>query len=368
MTSTLVARKTSLYSIHRSLKARMTEFGGWEMPVEYSGIVQEHLAVRQAAGLFDISHMGEILVEGPESLQLVQKVTCNDASRLNEGQAQYSALLYPEGTFVDDILVHRLGPQRFLLCVNAANTEKDFQWICKQNDIGATLRDVSHEYAQLAVQGPQALAIVQQLTSVPLARLRYYWFAHGPVAGVDSIIARTGYTGEDGFELYFAPEYAERLWESLTRTGQPLGLLPAGLGARNTLRLEAKMALYGHEISESTTPWEADLAWIVKMDKGDFVGRAALTQQQSEGPKRKLVGFEMTGKGIARDGYPVVAEGKQVGQVTSGSPAPFLKKNIGLAYVPAGLAQVNQPLEIQVRANLVSAKVVPTPFYRRTRT
>ena len=343
----------------------MAEFGGWEMPIEYSGIIQEHLAVRTAAGLFDISHMGEIRVEGPESLALVQKVTCNDASKLRDGQIQYTALLYPEGTFVDDILVHRMSEQAFFLCVNASNTDKDYAWICEQNSFNSTVTNVTEQYSQLALQGPKAADIAQKCVDIDLSSIRYYWFRKGRCDGVECIISRTGYTGEDGFEFYFPPDFSEQIWHKLLGVGAPEGLIAVGLGARNTLRLEAKMALYGHEISDQITPWEADLAWIVKMGKGDFIGRNRLLEQEQRGITRKLVGFEMEGKGIGRDGYQVVLGGEVVGFVTSGGPAPYLKKNLGLAYAPVAHAQIGTPIGIQVRSQLVEARIVETPFYKR---
>ena len=291
--ATTSLRKTPLYPLHKKLGAKMAEFGGWEMPIEYAGIVQEHLAVRTAAGLFDISHMGEILVEGAESLDFVQAVTCNDAARLKDGQIQYSALLYPEGTFVDDILVHRFAQGRYFLCVNASNVEKDFDWICSHNRFQANVTNASDRYTQLALQGPNSVRVLQPVVDTDLSQVRYYWFQHGRIQDIECLITRTGYTGEDGFELYFSPDHAERVWNLLLEAGLPHGLAPAGLGARNTLRLEAKMALYGHEISDQITPWEADLAWAVKLSKGDFVGKESLLRQQISGPQRKLVGFEI---------------------------------------------------------------------------
>src|SRR5437870_2686923 len=290
MNSISPLKKTKLNQVHKQLGAKMAEFGGWEMPIEYSGIIREHLAVRNSAGLFDISHMGEIIIRGPESLALVQEVTCNDVARLKDGQVQYSALLFPNGTFVDDILVHRLASDYYFICVNAANTDRDFKWICEQNHYDAEVEDVSDQYTQLAIQGPHACKILQKLASVDLAPIKYYWFQEGKVDGVGSIISRTGYTGEDGFEIYFPPEFSEQIWTHLLECGTPEDLLPAGLGARNTLRLEAAMALYGHEISEKITPWEANLAWIVKMEKGGFIGKAALLQLQQRGIDKKLVG------------------------------------------------------------------------------
>ncbi len=365
MTSIPVLQKTSLNSVHRSLGAKMAEFGGWDMPIEYSGIIQEHLAVRNEAGLFDISHMGEILVEGPQSMSLVQTVTSNDVSRLQDGQVQYTALLYPEGTFVDDVLVHRMSEQSYFICINASNANKDYEWIRGHNSFSATVSDVSQQYSQLAIQGPKAARILQRCVDIDLTPIRYYWFRRGKCLDIECLIARTGYTGEDGFELYFSPEFSEKIWQDLLRTGAAEGLIPAGLGARNTLRLEAKMALYGHEISDRVTPWEADLAWIVKMGKGNFIGRDSLLEQQQNGISKKLVGFEMVGRGIGRGGYPVIIGGRAVGAVTSGGPAPYLKKNLGLAYVPTQHADVGTPLGIQVRNQVVPARIVETPFYKR---
>ena len=345
----------------------MGAFGGWEMPIEYSGIVREHLTVRNRAGLFDVSHMGEIEIDGSGSLALVQQVTCNDAGRLQPGQIQYSALLTEQGTFVDDILVHRLEESRFLLCVNAGNTGRDYHHICRQNRFGARVTDVSHQYVQLAIQGPESEPVLQPLVDLDLTEIGYYRFRRGHIQNVPGLIARTGYTGEDGFEIYFPPTAAEAVWEALSRSGQSRELLPAGLGARNTLRLEAKMALYGHEIDEDTTPWEAGLGWMVRMDKPEFTGKTALAAQLETGVQKKLVGFEMQGPGIGRDGYDVLRNGRKIGWVTSGSPAPFLRKNIGLAYVNEGEAYLGNRLDIQVRKRLVPAEVVKTPFYRRRR-
>ena len=345
----------------------MGPFGGWEMPIEYSGIVREHLAVRNRVGLFDVSHMGEIEIDGPGSLALVRQVACNDAGRLQPGQIQYSALLTEQGTFVDDILVHRLEEDRFLLCVNAGNTRRDYHHICRQNRFGARVADVSDQYVQLAVQGPEAEPVLQPLVDLDLAEIGYYRFRPGHIQGVSGLIARTGYTGEDGFEIYFPPTAAEAVWQALSQSGQSREMLPAGLGARNTLRLEARMALYGHEIDEDTTPWEAGLGWMVCMDRPDFTGRAALAARLEMGVEKKLVGFEMRGPGIGRDGYDVLRSGQKIGWVTSGSPAPFLKKNIGLAYVNEGEAFPGNRLDIQVRKRQVPAEVVKTPFYRRRR-
>ncbi|MFQ3640565.1 MAG: glycine cleavage system aminomethyltransferase GcvT [Chloracidobacterium sp.] len=357
-------RQSPLDALHRSLGAKMVPFAGWVMPVEYGGLVGEHLAVRMAVGLFDVSHMGEILVQGRDALRFIQHTTCNDAARLVDGQAQYSGLLTEQGTFVDDILVHRFAEDTYFLCVNAANTTKDADWLTRQaTGFDVNVRDVSAEYAQLAVQGPRAVALVQSLTVEDITSLGYYRFRRDVVvAGVPTLVARTGYTGEDGFELYCAPGDAARLWTALTEAGNPT---PCGLGARNTLRLEAKMALYGHDIDDTTTPLEADLGWMCKLSKGDFLGRGALQQQKESGLTRKLVGFEVEDRVPVRDGYPLVADGQELGRVTSGSPSPFLKKNIGLAYLPIDKTAVGTQVFAVVRGREVPCRIVPTPFYAR---
>jgi aminomethyltransferase len=359
-------RKTALNSTHRRQGARMVNFGGWDMPLEYSGILAEHLAVRTKAGLFDVSHMGEIEIRGPQALDLVQSVTCNNAAKLVVGQAQYSGLMTPTGTFVDDLLVHKMDTH-YLLCVNAGNQDRDYEHILAYNRAGAEVENAGARYTQLAIQGPLARSILQRLTPVPLDPIRYYHFTFGPIHGVDCLIARTGYTGSDGFEIYFAPEHSEKLWNDLLEAGAVDGLVPCGLGARNTLRLEAGMCLYGHEIDETTTPWEAGLAWICKPDKGNFLGRDSLLRQKEKGIKRGLAGFVMLDKWIARDGYPVLSEGREVGRVTSGGPAPFLKQNIGMAYVPPELATPGKRIEISVRGQQAAAQVVELPFYKRPR-
>ncbi len=378
MTSPAIApqlRKTALNATHRALKAKMVDFGGWDMPVEYpcpgGGLIAEHLAVRTGVGLFDVSHMGEIQFRGPGSLAAIQHITMNDASRLQDGQAQYSALLTPEGTFVDDILVHRLSPNDYLLVVNAGTKDKDFAWIRKQ--VGAFpsihISDYSDYYSQLALQGPRALETLKKLTKVDLAAIKNYWFAWGTVAGVpNAMIARTGYSGEDGFEVYLPADEATtvKMWNALMEAGEEFGIRPCGLGARNTLRLEAGMSLYGHEISEEINVFEAGLDRWLKLDKGPFIGREALLAVQASGPKRKIVGLEMVDRGIGRDGYPVLdLEGHEVGVITSGSPAPFLKTNIAMALVPAATAASGEDVLVQVRANQVRARQVPLPFYRR---
>jgi aminomethyltransferase len=366
-------QQTALNATHRSLKAKMVDFGGWDMPVEYSGLMAEHLAVRTGVGLFDVSHMGEIQFRGPGSLAAVQRITMNDASRLKDGQAQYSALLTPEGTFVDDILVHKLSDNDYLLVVNAGTKDKDYAWIRKQVGAmpGIHISDYSPHYSQLALQGPKALETLQKLTRVDLSAIKNYWFTFGQVAGVyNTLIARTGYSGEDGFEVYIPSDVAttEKVWNAILEAGQEFGILPCGLGARNTLRLEAGMPLYGHEITEETNVFEAGLDRWLKLEKEpDFLGKQALLAiKESGGPARKLVGLEMVERGIARDGYPVFNEaGEEIGVVTSGSPAPFLKTNIAYAYVPAAVAESKQDVFVQVRANKVRAKQVPTPFYKR---
>jgi len=367
-------RKTPLNAAHHALKAKMVDFGGWEMPVEYGGLLAEHMAVRTGVGLFDVSHMGEIQLRGPGALEAVQHITMNDASRLKDGQAQYSALLTPEGTFVDDILVHRLSENDFLLVVNAGTTEKDFDWIRKQVAGWPELHysDYSRFYSQLAVQGPRALETLQKLTKTDLAAIRNYWFAWGEVAGVAHVLmVRSGYTGEDGFEIYLPSDVAtaEKVWNVLLEAGAEFGIQPCGLGARNTLRLEAGMPLYGHEISESINVYEAGHERWLKLDKGPFIGREALLAVQvAGGPARRLVALEMVERGIARDGYPVLdLDGNRIGAITSGSPAPFLKTNIAFALVPAAVAVIGADVLVQVRANRVRARQVPAPFYKRSR-
>ncbi len=358
-------KRTALNGLHKSLGAKMVEFGGWEMPVEYSGIIQEHLAVRNTAGLFDVSHMGEIEISGPHALSLLQHITSNDASRLRDFQAQYSALMHPKGSAIDDCVVHRLTQEQYLLCVNAANTDKDFDWIVEHNSVGAEVRNISSEYSQLALQGPRAAEIVSKVSSVNLSELKYYWFCRARFCDVGGLLARTGYTGEDGFEFYFAPGDSERVWSTLVEAGKAEGLIPAGLGARNTLRLEAGYPLYGHELDEDTTLLEANLGWITKLDKGDFIGRDALIEQRARGTRKKLVGFEMTGQGIARDGYDLYAASERAGRVTSGSYAPFLKKNLGMAYTSSPQVSPGSEVEIEIRGRRAGARIVPLPFYKR---
>jgi aminomethyltransferase len=360
-------RKTPLNALHRASGAKMVPFGGWDMPVEYSGLISEHMAVRKAAGLFDVSHMGEFEVEGAGALAFLQRVTSNDVARLTDGQAQYSALPMPNGAPVDDVIVYRRAADRYLVVVNAGNIEKDFRWLQAQGPQDCTLTNRSDSYALVALQGPRAQEILQPLTALDLSALKFYHFAETAVESYPVTVSRTGYTGEDGFEIFVQPVHVEAFWKRLLDAGREKGLVPAGLGARDTLRLEARMCLYGQDMDETTTLVEAGLGWIVSLDeaKGDFPGRAVLAEQKKNGPPRKLVGFEVTGRGIARHGYPVLVHDERVGEVTSGTYAPFLQKNIGLCYVPAPRAAVGTELAIDIRERKVNARVVPTPFYKR---
>lgn len=346
----------------------MVPFGGWDMPVEYSGIVNEHLTVREKAGLFDVSHMGQVEVAGKDALAAVQKISSNDAAKLSIGQAQYSALTTPEGTFVDDLLVYRLATDHYLLVINAGEIPKKYKWIADHTrEVGdVAVVNSSSRYALLAVQGPAAVEIVRRLTSVDLDAIKYYWFAHGEVASVRSMISRTGYTGEDGFELFIPPASAERVWNAILEAGADLGIVPVGLGARDTLRLEAGMHLSGQDIDETTTVLEADLGWIVGWKKADFIGKAALEQQKSAGVARKLVGFEMLAPGIARHGYKAFTSAGE-GIVTSGTQTPLLKKAIGFAYLPVAATPLDTEFEIDIRGRRVPARVVPRQFYKRSR-
>ena len=363
-------KRTPLNAVHRASGAKMVDFGGWDMPVQYSSLVDEHHTVRRAVGLFDVSHMGEIEITGPDAKKLTEYVTTNHVAKLKLGQAHYSGLLYEHGGFVDDILVHKVADDFYFICVNASNQEKDYEYIeAVRRDKGfdAHVEFASDKYAQIAVQGPRALETLSKITPTELNGIKYYWFEEGQVADVPARIARTGYTGEDGFELYLEPTKAPHVWNALLKAGAEFGIKPCGLGARNTLRLEAKMALYGHEIHASLNPLDADLGWIVKFDKGDFIGRDALLKQRESGLSRKLVGFEMTGRGIGRDGYEVSVDGAAAGWVTSGSPGPTVGKNIGLCYLPIAEAQPGRQFQVTVRGQPVDAIVVPTPFYKRAK-
>jgi aminomethyltransferase len=363
-------KQTPLNAEHRALGGKMVDFGGWDMPVNYAaGMIAEHLRTRTHAGLFDVSHMGEVHVTGPDAIAFVNRLCSNDVTKLYDGQAHYSALTTERGTVVDDLLVYRFAEDRLLLVVNAGTTEKDWEWIAShKKDENVELRNASAEYCQIALQGPDAVSILQKLTNTPLDEIKYYHFREGAVDGVQAIISRTGYTGEDGFEVYADAARAEQLWNKMLEAGNfgdDAGVLPCGLSARNTLRLEAGMSLYGHEISDDITLLEANLGWICKLGKGDFIGRDALVRQKEEGIKRKLVGFEMIERGIGRDGYDVLIDGEKVGYVTSGGPAPFLQKNIGLAFVPREHAVLDKEIEIDVRGKPVKARIIPVPFYKR---
>jgi aminomethyltransferase len=360
-------KKTPLNARHRASGAKMVPFGGWDMPVEYSGIVLEHNAVRTGAGVFDVSHMGEIEIAGKDALAAVQRISSNDASKLQVGQAQYSGLLTPEGTFVDDLLVYRLGPAHFLLVVNAGNIPKDYAWIAEHiQGIGdAVAVDSSARYALIAVQGPEAVNVLQPLTGVDLAGLKYYWFGHGEVANVRATVSRTGYTGEDGFEIFVPPQSADKVWQAILESGKAAAVIPCGLGARDTLRLEAGMRLHGNDIDETTTAVEADLNWIVGWKKDDFIGASALRAQKTSGTTRKIAGFEMLDRGIARHGYDAYLGDTKVGVVTSGTQTPFLKKAIGMAYLPIEFTAPGTEFDVDIRGRRTRARVVPMPFYKR---
>jgi aminomethyltransferase len=369
-------RKTALNATHRAAKAKMVDFGGWDMPVEYSGLTAEHLAVRAAVGLFDVSHMGDIQLRGPGSLAAVNQLCMNDASKLAIGQAHYSAMLYPNGTFVDDVIVHKLSDNDYLIVINAGTREKDIHWV--RQTIGhmpsVHINDFSDMYTQLAIQGPRAAETLQKLTPVDLSTIKNYWFTWGQLTLKSGnlynvMIARTGYTGEDGFEIYIPSDEPTscRVWDEVLEAGAEFGIIPCGLGARNTLRLEAGMALYGHEISDTINVFEANLGRYAKLDKPSFVGKDALLAiQEARGPERKLVGLEITGRGFGRDGYPVATPtGERIGEITSGGPSPFLKKAIAMAFVPVDYTALDTELAVEIRGQLVPAKVVPLPFYKR---
>ncbi len=368
-------RKTALNAVHRQMGAKMVEFNGWEMPVEYPaaigcGIVNEHMAVRTGVGIFDVSHMGDIRLAGPQALAAVQHISMNDASRLAIGQAQYSALLYPQGTFVDDVIVHRLAEDEYLLVINAGTREKDFSWVHDNaRQFNCVVENLSDDFTQIAIQGPKAVDVLQKLTAADLSAVKFYWVTRGTLSGMKKILmGRTGYTAEDGFEIYIpsGESTSARVWYEILEAGKEFGAVPCGLGARNTLRLEGCLSLYGHEISDTINVWEAGLDRFCKMEKLDFIGRAALEKAKSAGAKRTLVGLEMIERGIARDGYKILDDGgREIGYVTSGSPAPFLKKNIALAYVPPAQAAVGTTVRVEIRGQGVKAQVVPTPFYKR---
>jgi aminomethyltransferase len=357
-------RRTPLYEVHRRLGARLVEFAGWEMPLQYAGILKEHAAVRNRAGLFDVSHMGEIEVRGAGALAACQRVTCNDVGRLTDGSAQYNMLMLPGGGIVDDVVLHRLSGSRYLFCVNAANREQAFDHL-RRYARDAEVVDRSDEYAQLAMQGPLATRILGRLTDLPLERIRRFAFREGTVAGVSALVARTGYTGEDGWELYCAASAGPSLWDTLLEEGRDGGLVPCGLGARDTLRLEAALPLYGHELTAETTPLEAGLAWVVRLEKGDFLGCPVLERQQIEGVKRRLVGLVLADGGVPRAGHRIYCGSTLVGAVTSGTRSPTLGKGIALGYVDSSRAGVGTRLAIEIRERLVEAEVSALPFYRR---
>ncbi|MGZ4826122.1 MAG: glycine cleavage system aminomethyltransferase GcvT [Terriglobales bacterium] len=369
--STATIRKTALNAAHRKMGAKMVDFNGWDMPVEYpAGLIAEHLAVRSGVGIFDVSHMGDIRISGRQALAAVQHITMNDASKLQIGQCQYSAMLYPQGTFVDDVIVHRFGENDFFFVINAGTREKDINWVRENTrSFECKVEHLSDDFTQIAIQGPRGVDVLQKLTDADLSKVKFYWFTRGTVCGLkNTLIARTGYTAEDGFEIYVPTDEAtsERVWNEVMAAGKEFGVLPCGLGARNTLRLEGKLALYGHEISDSTTVWEAGLERWLKMDKSEFIGHRSLERQQVDGVTRTLAGLEMIERGIARDGYKVRDEsGREIGYVTSGSYAPFLKKNIALAYLPPSLSRLDSVVGVEIRGQAVKAKVVPVPFYRR---
>ncbi len=359
-------KRTPLFEQHVALGARLVEFGGWEMPVQYSGIIDEHRAVRTHAGLFDVSHMGEFKVEGPGALDFLQHLVPNDVSRLVINQALYTQLCLPDGGTIDDLIIYKLAENHYMLVVNAANIEKDFSWVEKQSkDFDVRITNQSSETALLALQGPEAQSILQPLTQVDLSAIKYYHCLPGMVDSISCIISRTGYTGEDGFELYCASADAPKLWQDLLAAGKAHGLLPAGLGARDTLRLEASYCLYGHELDEQTNPLEAGLGWTVKLNKDEFIGHEALRKVKEGGLKRKLVGIEMVERGISRGGYAIYEDDRQIGSITSGAPSPTLNKNIGMGYVDASHAIVGKPVYIDIRGKRTAAQIVALPFYKR---
>lgn len=370
-------RKTSLNAVHRQMGAKMVEFNGWDMPVEYpaslgGGIINEHMAVRTAVGIFDVSHMGDIRLDGPQALTAVQHISMNDASKLAIGQAQYSALLYPQGTFVDDVIVHRLGEDEYLLVINAGTREKDFNWVRDNTgQLDCTVENLSDDFTQIAIQGPKGVNLLQKLTDTDLSKVKFYWVTRGKLCGLPNILmGRTGYTAEDGFEIYVPADESTsgHVWNEVLAAGREFGVVPCGLGARNTLRLEGKLPLYGHEISDTINVWEAGLDRFCKMEKSEFIGRESLEKAKAAGVRRTLVGLEMTERGIARDEYKVQDEsGREIGYVTSGSPGPFLKKNVALAYVPIEHSPIGTRVRVEIRGQGVGAVVVPTPFYKRKR-
>ena len=359
-------KRTPLYEEHQAAKAKIIDFGGWGMPVQYAGVIEEHHVVRTKAGLFDVSHMGEINVHGKEAMDFVQKLITNDVSKLEDGKILYSPMCYTNGGIVDDLLVYRYNSEHFFIVVNASNTDKDYTWMLGQvGNFDVAVDNVSDQYAQLALQGPLAEKIMQHITNVDLSKLKYYTFTQGKVDGVSALISRTGYTGEDGFEIYISPEYGRQLWQKILQIGAPEGVQPIGLGARDTLRFEARLPLYGNELGAEITPLEAGLGVFVKFDKGEFIGREVLLAQKEQGVPRKLVGLEMVERGIARSHYPIQKNGEDIGFVTSGSFSPTLNKNIALGLIRSDLAVQGEVLDVMIRGKAVQAKIIPSLFYKR---
>lgn len=361
-------KRTPLYEEHLAAKAKLIDFGGWEMPVQYAGVIEEHHTVRTKAGLFDVSHMGEVDVKGKDALPFVQNLITNDVTKIQEGQILYSPMCYSNGGIVDDLLVYRYSTEHFYIVVNASNTEKDYAWMLEQTQgYDVQLDNISAQVAQVAIQGPLAEQILQKLTSTDLLEIKYYWFKDGEIHGVPCLLSRTGYTGEDGFEIYMAPDQAAEIWRKILEAGQPEGIQPIGLGARDTLRFEAKLPLYGNELGSEISPLEAGIGFFVKLTKEKFIGKEALEAQKEKGLTRKLVGLEMIERGIARSHYPIQKNGEEVGFITSGSFSPTLNKNIALALVRADLAEMGSPLEVMIRGKAVKAQIIPTPFYKRAK-
>ena len=362
--ATSPVKKTALHDVHAGLGAKMVEFGGFMMPVQYRGIIDEHNSVRQSAGVFDVSHMGEFEFRGPAALEFLQRITINDVAKLAPGQAQYSAMCYPDGGIVDDLIIYRLA-DRYMAIVNAANLQKDWQWLQQAATPEVGMHDVSEQTSLLAVQGRNAQATLQKLTKTNLSEIKYYWFALGEIAGVPAVIARTGYTGEDGFEIAFDERHSIKIWDAIFEAGKPFNIEPIGLGARDTLRLEMKYCLYGNDIDQTTNPIEAGLGWITKLDKGDFLGKQAIAAVKGQGPRRKLIGFELPGKNIARHGYALLKDGNAIGSVTSGTFSPSLQKSIGMGYVASDFSAIGSVIMVDIRGRQMEASVVKTPFYQR---
>ncbi|MFQ5864912.1 MAG: glycine cleavage system aminomethyltransferase GcvT [bacterium] len=357
-------KKTALYEVHKELGAKMVEFGGYLMPVQYKGIIEEHRQVRKSVGIFDVSHMGEFVIRGDQAQAYLQKMTLNDVTKLVDYRAQYSGMCYENGGMVDDLIIERF-PEHYMVIVNAANREKDFQWMKEHLTLGVDLADISDDFSLLAVQGRNAEPVLQKLTDLNLSEVKYYWFREGKIAGVNAVISRTGYTGEDGFEVGFDASQSIKVWQAILEAGQEFEIAPIGLGARDTLRLEMKYCLYGNDINETTNPIEAGLGWITKLDKGDFIGRDAIIEAKEKGISRKLVGFELHERAFPRPGYKIMKDGKEIGQVTSGTFSPSLDKGIGIGYIHVPFNEVGTPITISIREREIPAQVVKTPFYQR---